>query len=264
MTYQRIISLAPSITESIFTLNASHLLVGRTDYCNFPSETEEIKSIGGFITPDLDKIKALKPDLLIATSTHKKEELEKVKSFGIEVKTLKTENIFDSPKAIEELGLLTGKSKFASKLANELNDELNKLLEIAKNVNAIKRVYYLCSIGNFCAWKNKCTTTKLIELAGGKHIALKNKNLTNSIVKEDPEIIIIPYHKERKEFKETQQFLEDEKILHQTSAYKNGNIQSITGELLLRPGPRSAIGFKQLINAIHPELFKTSLQLTNN
>ncbi len=255
MSYQRIISLAPSITESIFALNAGHLLVGITDYCNFPPQVSKIKSIGGFVTPDLDKIKALAPELLIATTTHKKSELKKVESYGIDVKIIKTEDIFDTPKAIEELGALTGQVQLANKLASQTDFELKKLLELAKKAKSVKKVYYLCSTGSFCAWKNKCTTTKLVDLAGGKHIKLKNKNLLDSVVSENPDVIIVPYSKDREEYKETTAFLEKEKKLHQTSAYKTGNIQPITGELLLRPGPRSPIGFKQLINAIHPELF---------
>ena len=255
MNYHRIISLAPSITESIFALNVGNLLVGITDYCNFPPEASKIESIGGFITPDLDKIKSLAPDLVIATSTHKKSELEKIENFGIEVKILKTENIFDSPKAIEELGCITGTRQYANKIASKIDSELKELLELAKSAKTIKNVYYLCSIGSFCAWKNKCTTTSLIELAGGKHIPLKNRNHIDNVVSANPDVIIIPYNKTRKEHKETMQFLEEEKKLHQTKAYKNTNIQSIMGELLLRPGPRSSIGLKQLINAIHPELF---------
>ncbi len=255
MNYQRIISIAPSITESIFALNAGHLIVGITDYCNFPPEASEIESVGGFITPDLQKIQSLTPDLLVATTTHKKSELDKVESLGIDVKVIKTEDIFDTPTAIEELGLLTNKSQLANKLATETEFELKKLIEFAKKAKRIKKVYYLCSTGSFCAWKNKCTTTHLIEMAGGQHIKLKNKNLLDSIVAENPEVIIIPYSVEREEFKETMTFLAQEKKLHQTTAYKTNNIQSITGELLLRPGPRSPIGFKQLINAIHPELF---------
>ncbi|NJO91968.1 MAG: ABC transporter substrate-binding protein [Chloroflexia bacterium] len=255
MSYQRIVSLAPSITESIFALNAGHLLVGVTDYCNFPPETSKLKSIGGFITPDLNKIKALAPQLLIATTTHKKNELEKVENFGIKVEVIKMEDIFDTPEAIEELGHLTNQPQFANKLASETDLELKKLLELAKKAKSVKKVYYLCSTGSFCAWKNKCTTTKLIELAGGKHIKLKNKDHLNSVITENPEVIIIPYSKDREEYKETIAFLEKENKLHDTIAYRTSNIQSITGELLLRPGPRSPIGFEQLINAIHPELF---------
>lgn len=247
----RIVSLAPSITESVFAIGAGILLVGRTDYCNYPVEADVVTSIGGFITPDIKKIFELNPDLVLATSTHKSDELQKITDKGIDVKVVKTENIFDCPDAIRSIGRFIGFENKADALADKLKLELDNLLEITKLTKEEKTVHYMCFTEKACGWKKKCTTTKLIEKAGGKHIKVNGKGLIGSIVEENPDVIIVPYHKERVEWQETMDFLNKNEELLDTNAFKNNKIRWISGELLLRPGPRSAEGFKQLIEAIH-------------
>lgn len=251
MKYKRIISLAPSITESIFALGAESILVGRTDYCNYPPEVDTIDSIGGFITPDIEKIVNLKPDLVLATSTHKNEELQKLRNFNIAVEVIKTDDIFDSPDAILSIGKYINKENEAKSLAKKIKSELENLLYKVKDIKERKSVHYMCFTNKACGWKKKCTTTKLIEMAGGKQISTNGKELIASIVKGNPDVIIIPYHKSRKEWQETMDFINQNIELKETIALKNNNIRWISGELLLRPGPRTGEGFRQLIEAIH-------------
>ncbi|MCK5344606.1 MAG: ABC transporter substrate-binding protein, partial [Candidatus Heimdallarchaeota archaeon] len=65
---QRIISMAPSVTEIIYALGAEDRLVGRTDYCDYPAEVLNITSFGGFSTPSLEVLTALNPDIIIAAT----------------------------------------------------------------------------------------------------------------------------------------------------------------------------------------------------
>ncbi len=62
----RIVSLSPHITEIIFRLKADHLLVGRTDFCHFPSAASKIDKVGGYLNIDYEKIVALQPDIVFS------------------------------------------------------------------------------------------------------------------------------------------------------------------------------------------------------
>ena len=62
----RIVSLAPSLTETLFALGAGDRLVGVTDYCDHPPEVSRIARVGGFVNPNLEAIIALRPDLVLA------------------------------------------------------------------------------------------------------------------------------------------------------------------------------------------------------
>lgn len=65
----RIVSLAPSVTETIFALSADERLVGDTDYCNYPLEAQKKTKVGGMLNPSIEEVVALRPDLVIVTKT---------------------------------------------------------------------------------------------------------------------------------------------------------------------------------------------------
>jgi hypothetical protein len=82
----RIISLAPSITETVFVLGDGDRLVGVTDYCDYPPEATRKPRVGGISTPSFEAILALRPDLVIATSeSNYAEHVERLASLGLPV-----------------------------------------------------------------------------------------------------------------------------------------------------------------------------------
>src|SRR4030042_3063892 len=82
---KRIISLAPNITELIYTLNAENILVGRTDYCDYPEECKMKSSVGSIMSPNIEKIIELKPDLIMASTHFQKETLAILEKLDINV-----------------------------------------------------------------------------------------------------------------------------------------------------------------------------------
>src|SRR5688572_16861387 len=84
---QRIVSLVPSVTESLFDLSLGSRVVGRTDYCVYPvGQVERIPTVGGTKNPDIDKIIALKPDLVMANrEENRKEDVKALQAAGIPV-----------------------------------------------------------------------------------------------------------------------------------------------------------------------------------
>ena len=64
----RIVSLVPSVTEILYALKAEDMLVGVTDFCDFPPEARHKPSVGGMVAPSLESVAALRPDLVIATT----------------------------------------------------------------------------------------------------------------------------------------------------------------------------------------------------
>ena len=66
---QRIVSLAPSLTETIYALGLQDRLVGDTDYCDYPPDAQKKTKVGGAINPSLEQIVALRPDLVLVTKS---------------------------------------------------------------------------------------------------------------------------------------------------------------------------------------------------
>src|SRR5499427_1790099 len=104
VTPQRIVSVAPSITEILFALGAGDQVVGVTTYCNFPEAAKSKPKIGGYATPSLEAILALRPDHVIMMK-NRPDVAQKLREAGIDVTELQPENlagIYESIRTIAE------------------------------------------------------------------------------------------------------------------------------------------------------------------
>jgi iron complex transport system substrate-binding protein len=119
---ERIVSLSPSITEIVFALGNGSELVGTSSYSLYPKEAKNLPIIGGYESPDVEKILSLRPTLVVAQS-YNKSILKKLKHFGIETLVLRLKSIQNIKDSI-------------IKLANKLHANPDKL--IANIDNALK------------------------------------------------------------------------------------------------------------------------------
>ncbi|NLA97838.1 MAG: ABC transporter substrate-binding protein, partial [Spirochaetales bacterium] len=81
----RIVSLSPNVTETIFALDAGELLVGRSDYCNYPETATTLPSVGTLYNPSLEMLLSLEPNLVISSAFVPEQFLDAVKKAGIDV-----------------------------------------------------------------------------------------------------------------------------------------------------------------------------------
>ena len=258
MHFQRIVSLAPSNTEIVFSLGAGSRLVGVTDYCNYPEEAKLIEKIGGFSTPDIEKILSLSPDLVLGMDFHQKMGIpQKLEEKGIHCLLLSSASLLDAPKNIVQAGKILGCEEKAEEIARELKNKMDEILKKAKSATRKVRVCYLCDINCF-AWRS-CYMSRLIELLGGLNIArdIQEKDRNSLVMKiclQDPEVIICS--EGHRESQDLLSFVIKSPLFWKTMAYKMNRIYSLKAELISRPGPRAAKGLETLARFIHPELFK--------
>jgi iron complex transport system substrate-binding protein len=103
---QRIVSLLPSLTESVCALGACERLVGVDRYSNWPASVRALPRVGGGIDPNLETIFALKPDLVVATQSTRG--LQRLESLGLRVVVLNLENHADVHRVLRELAGVLG------------------------------------------------------------------------------------------------------------------------------------------------------------
>jgi iron complex transport system substrate-binding protein len=258
MYFQRIVSLAPSNTETVFSLEAGSRLVGVTDYCNYPEEAKLIEKIGGFSIPDIEKILSLSPDLVLAMDFHQKMEIsQRMEKEGISCPLLSSASLLDAPKNIVHVGKILGCEEKAEETARELECKMDWILKKMKRTPRKVRVCYLCSI-NCVAWRS-CYMSKLIELLEGLNIARDiqgedRDSLVMEICLQDPEVII--FSEGHRESRDLLSFVTQTPLFWETKAYKMNRIYGLRAELICRPGPRAAKGIETLARFIHPELFE--------
>ena len=123
---QRIISLAPSITEILFALNLADRVVGVTSFCHYPPEAKKIPSIGAYLDPNLEAILTLQPDLVILLK-----ENAKVKEFcdakGIACLLIDNHNIHAIIESITRIGDACGKGREAKLLSDAISSEFDSV-----------------------------------------------------------------------------------------------------------------------------------------
>jgi len=122
---QRIISLAPSITEILYALDLDSTIVAVSDYCKFPEQVNEKEKVGGLFNPNLEKIASLKPTLVFATESNQQLN-EKIADPNIKVVLLPEKTIRDLYFSIDSIAILNGVQNRAKALISSIRDSLTK------------------------------------------------------------------------------------------------------------------------------------------
>jgi iron complex transport system substrate-binding protein len=249
---QRVVSVAPNLTELMYKLDAGDKLVGRSDYCDYPEEVSEIESVGTLYTPDIEKIVSLEPDVVIVSTHFDEDNSQKLEELGIPVITLYEENdvtgVYDM---ITTLGKAINRTDEAAACVSEMQATIKEVTDAVADAEK-PSVYYVVGFGEYGDFTAGGDTFigGLIELAGGENIAkdVSGWSITlEQIVEADPSIIVIS-----EDSKDA--FMSDSNYADLT-AVKEGNVYTLDTNMLDRQGYRNAEGVKALAEIFHPELF---------
>ncbi len=249
-----VVSIAPSITETIFALGKGDILKGRTDYCDYPEEALNIPSIGSLREPDIEAIAELNPDIVIASTHFTKESLDKLTTLSIPVVVLADQDSFSGVyQTITDIGLLIGAEDEGKALISSMEDTVNSVIDAVKN-KATPTVYYVIGFGEYGDFTAGGDTfiSQIIEMAGGNNIASETKGWSFSleqIVDSDPDILVCS------KFWDTKSSIENTNGYNNLRAVKSGNLFTIDNNMLDRQGPRLAEGLKALAEILHPDAF---------
>ena len=259
---QRIISLVPSNTEILFALGLGDKVVGVTEFCNYPPEVLDKEKIGGFSTPDIEKIIALQPDLILAGSIHAKEVIPALEERGLTVFALAPENLDGILADIRIVGEITGREKEASVLVAQMEDRIEAVIDKTERLKPQERptVFFITWHDPLKSMGSKSFPHELIEKAGGVNIFqdVEERNFQvefEIVIDRDPQVIIVTVGHAAGEAKAFE-WAKEEPRLQVTEAGKNSRIFPLdTG--LTRYGPRAVDALGEFAKFIHPEIFGT-------
>ncbi len=192
----RIVSLVPSVTETLFALGAQDQIVGVSDYCRYPEAARNKPAAGALLNPTLEKILLLRPTLVLLYSTQS-ETAEKLKSLGVPAKLLAADRMQDVFDNLETLGELTGRRTQAQAAASALR---SRLKDVERRAAAAPRVTALLVVSRDPAeLRNIYVSTpshylgELLALAGGENVVGRGAPAALSkerIVRADPEVLL--------------------------------------------------------------------------
>ena len=255
---QRVVSHAPSVTETLFALGFGDRVVGVTTYCDYPPEARRLPKIGGFTNPSVEAIVATRPDLVIGVSdsSHpvKTKELEQL---GIKVALISVASLDEILNSFKSVARMLGHPEAGDKLAQKITRQFE---EVKKRVAPAPRRSTLLAVGlrPLVAVGGKNFIDELITLAGGEniagHAAQPWLNLPDEyVITKAPQVIIqAGMGSERGT---SAKYWSDLKSI---PAVKEGRVYSYPSDKILRPGPRVGEGLEEIARLVHPECFLES------
>ena len=247
---QRIISMAPHITELLFAAGGGERIVGAVNFSDYPEAAKKIPLVGSNAQIDMERVIALKPDLLIVwQSGNTGRQLEQLGKLGIPVFQSEPRRIDQVADSVTRFGRLLGTEKVAEASAAQFRASIAGLKQ-RYGRRAPVRVFYQIWDKPIYTLSGKHIINDAIALCGGENV-FANLNVvapsvsTEAVLQANPEAI----------FGGDQHDANDAGIgiwtpYRSLLAVERGNLFRLDGELLTRPGPRMALGVAQLCEKI--------------
>ncbi|MCI0556714.1 MAG: cobalamin-binding protein [Anaerolineae bacterium] len=260
---QRVISLAPSLTEVFFAVGAGSQVVGRDDFSDYPVEAQNVASIGStFSDLNTEAILALEPDLVVAAEINTPEQVKSLEDLGIAVyyfaNPVSFKDMFDQ---LELAGTMTGHKEEATALVESLTQRVEAVEAAVAGVTEKPTAFYeIDGTDPVKPWTTGPGTfmDTMITMAGGVNIGgvLSDQFAQISveeIVSQDPDFIILG----DTAFGVTVESIGARAGWSDLTAVKEGKIFPFDDNLASRPGPRLVDGLEDLLAILHPELVPT-------
>jgi len=261
---QRIISLAPSITESLFALGLGDKIVAVTDYCDYPPAARELKKVGGYINPNLETIVGLQPDLVILLAGHTRT-VTQLAQLNIKTLVVNNSTLLGIQQTINSIGQRTGRQQQADVLLATIQQ---KIAIVTDKVSGQERPKVMIAMGHsmgneqlkqiYIAGQHDFYND-LISLAGGINVYQKSTPKVPSlsiegIMQLNPDIILDIFPEEDDHQTDLIQAKQRWQKLHYVNAIQHNRIHIIEENYATIPGPRIFQLLEQIAMLIHPNL----------
>jgi iron complex transport system substrate-binding protein len=255
---KKIVSLAPNITEILFSLGLDQEIVGVSIHCNFPEKAKSKVRVGSYIHLDFEKIVSLKPDLIIATGAgNTRDMVERLKRLGIPTYVIFPKNVEDVIRSVGHLSQLVGREKVGAEIIQEMKRRRERVVQLTLGLPR-PRVFLQIGEAPVVTVGKNSFADDLIRLAGGDNVAGNEKEMyprfgMEEILKRSPEVILISSMNPQGDY---QKVLQEWSRWKTIPAVKNGRIHLLDSDLIDRPSPRIIQGLEEMARILHPERFK--------
>ena len=251
----RIVSLAPNLTEVVFAIGAGNRLVGDTEYCDYPVEAKSVAKIGDTMHPSIERIIALKPQVvLVSTASQLEAFTRQLAEQNIAVFITNPRSLEEVFRSITTLGDLLGTQDQAATVVANLRRRAELLEASMASVKSI-RVFYQVAGEPLYTIGREAYLTDLVRRAGGISVTADVPGAfprfsDEAALASRPEAIILPTGGSMGTANSTAA-----PALKSSPAVLNNRVYKINDDHLSRPGPRLLDGLEEMARALHPEAF---------
>lgn len=252
---QRIVSLAPGISETLYALGLEDKIVGVTTFCDWPAAARAKTKIGGFTNPSIEKIVSLRPDLILATADgNRKETARQLEKLGLPVYVTNPTSTSGVLKSIGHIGSITSREKEAAALVEKLRQKLHSVAVRTRGKKK-PRVFFQLGMEPMITAGRGTLIHEVIERAGGVNVAGNDvanypRYSAEGIISASPDIIVFAPMVNDKTFEAVYKFW---RAFGKVPAVKNGKIYPIDANLINRASPRIFDAVEILSFMFHPE-----------
>ena len=252
----RVISLAPNLTEIVFAVGGGDRLVGRTSYCDYPAAAKAVAEVGDTLNPSLERIIALKPQVvLISTASQLEVFTQQLQNQNIAVFVTDPQDLEGVFRSIDQIGRMLGQLEQATQLVQQLRERTAKVEQAVKNEPPM-RVFFQLSAKPLYTAGHDAFVTDLMRRAGGNSVTADvpgawPKYSDESALASKPEAIILPTGGSMGAANAT-----ISEALNTSPAVLQNRVYKLNGDHLVRPGPRAIDGLEEIAMALHPEVFR--------
>jgi iron complex transport system substrate-binding protein len=248
---KRSVSTAPSITEMVFAAGAGDRLVGVTTFCDYPEEAGSIAKIGDTMTPNMETIVALNPDVVfVSTSSQLETFMGTLEQNGIAVYVTNPTTLDDVVNNLHDLGALFGTQQHTDALVANLEQRVAGVKESVSR-GPEPRIFVQISKEPLFTVGRASFLNGVLETAGARSLTTDIETAFPKLSKEtasalNPEVIILSDSPDNQEPNDA---------FKNSPAVKNGRVYKINANILSRPGPRLVDALEQMAKLLHPEKF---------
>jgi iron complex transport system substrate-binding protein len=254
---ERIVSLAPNLTEIVYAVGAGNRLVGNTTFCDYPAAAKEVAKVGDTLQPSIERILALRPQLVLVSTASQLEAFTKqLNENQIAVYITDPRDLEGVFRSIVGVGDLLNESVIAAEVVKRLRERNDQVERAVAGRPPVSVFFQLSGQPLYTAGKTSFVTN-LIQRAGGRSVTADVNEAWPRLSDEAalasrPEAIIMLTRDSMGAAANTKVAA----ALKNSPAALSGRVYQIDGALLTRPGPRLVDGLEQMAHALHPEAFK--------
>jgi ABC-type Fe3+-hydroxamate transport system substrate-binding protein len=251
----RIVSLVPSVTETLFALGAGPEVVGVSQYCDYPPEATKLPRVGDFIAPNLEAIVALRPTLVVGTATASDQrQIDALNALGIPALMVNDDSVEEVEENIITIGERIGRRAEAERLLAKIK---GRIAAVEERLRGTKRVSVLMVVGHnpLVVVGSGTYLNELLTLAHGENIAEATDQKWPRLSMEylmavGPDVIL------------DGQMGSEKSVLSSfwrryptIPAVRDNRVCRYPIDLMDHPGPRIALALQTIARLIHPQAF---------
>jgi iron complex transport system substrate-binding protein len=258
---ERIVSISPSETETLFALGLGDRLFGVSDFCDYPAEALKKPKMGSIVKPNEEALLAANADVVVTGVSMKAPAVEQLRSLKVNVFKVEPKTLDDVMNNMLIFGQIFNKQEQAEQAVAAMKADLQRVTDAVKGLKPEERKRVLLEFSPGWTVGKGEFMDELLTLAGGVNIYADTKGYSQlneeKVIAANPQVILYPLNLiDDKSKKTIDQIIKERGGWGQLDAIKNNRVVGVDKDWISRPGPRLTKGLVDIAKGIYPELVK--------